>query len=86
MTRPSESTSIVERIFAVCTGLRWGTTKSNLAAQAIPLDLCGDDREELVLYQPYRGNALLIFTQPDSGGEKKRYRHQKNAYNLKTYF
>jgi len=65
-------------------GLR--TTKDTLAVQAIPLDLCGDEREELILYQPYRGKAILIFTQPDSGGEEKQYVHQRNAYNLRTYF
>ncbi len=66
--------------------LRWGTTKTNLAAQAIPLDLCGDEREELILYQPYNGTAILIFTQPDSRGEEKPYIHKRNAYNLRTYF
>lgn len=66
--------------------LRWGTTKKNLATQAIALDLCGDGREELVLYQPYRGTAILIFTQSDSNGSEKPYVHQPNAYNLRTYF
>lgn len=66
--------------------LRPGTTKEELAVQAIPLDLCGDEREELILYQPYRGRAILIFTQGDSDGREKPYRHAPSAYNLHTYF
>ena len=33
--------------------------------QAFAVDACGDERDELVLYQPYNGEAILIFTQPD---------------------
>jgi hypothetical protein len=66
--------------------LRWGTSKKTLATQAIPLDLCGDARQELVLYQPYRGTAIMIFTQPDGSGAAKPYVHQRNAYNMRTYF
>ncbi len=66
--------------------LRWGTTKKILATQAIPLDLCGDQREELVLYQPYRGRSIMIFTQPDSAGAERPYVHQRNAFNFQTYF
>jgi hypothetical protein len=66
--------------------LRWGNSKSNLAVQALALDLCGDKREELLLYQPYEGRGLFIFTQPDSDAAAKPYRHVKQAYNIRTYF
>jgi hypothetical protein len=66
--------------------LRWGTSKSNLATQVLAVDLCGDEREELVLYQPYKGTAIFIFTQPDSDGREKPYVPQPNAYNMRTYF
>lgn len=66
--------------------LKWGETKSNLAVQAFALDLCGDLREELVLYQPYNGQAILIFTQGDSAGREKPYVHEKDAYNIRSYF
>jgi len=70
---------VVERLGA-------GTSKSNLAAQAIPLDVCGDDRSELILYQPYRGRSIFIFTQPDGRGEEKPYVPQPAAYNFRHYF
>ena len=63
-----------------------GTTKSQLAAQAFALDLCGDEREELVLYQPYHGRSVFIFTQPDSDARPKPYVHQPAAYNIRSYF
>lgn len=66
--------------------LQWGTTKSHVATQAFAVDLCGDQREELVLYQPYNGKSIMIFTQSDSDGEKKPYVHQKNLYNIHSYF
>lgn len=66
--------------------LQWGTTKSHVAAQAFAIDLCGDPREELVLYQPYNGRSILIFTQPDSDMSEKTYVHRKNAYNIHSYF
>jgi hypothetical protein len=66
--------------------LQWGETKSNIAAQAFAVDLCGDKREELVLYQPYNGEAILIFTQADSDGRKKPYVHEGDAYNIRGYF
>jgi len=66
--------------------LRWGTTKSHVAAQAFAVDLCGDEREELVLYQPYHGRSILIFTQPDGDGRAKPYVHQENVYNIHSYF
>lgn len=66
--------------------LQWGESKSHIAAQAFAVDLCGDDREELVLYQPYNGEAILIFTQPDSDGKKKPYVHEQDAHNIRNYF
>jgi len=66
--------------------LHCGSSKGKLAAQAIAIDLCGDRREELLLYQPYHGEAVFIFTQADSGGAPKPYRHYPNAYNFRTYF
>ena len=66
--------------------LDWGTSKSHVATQAFAVDLCGDDRDELVLYQPYNGEAILIFTQPDSDGREKAYVHQESVYNIHSYF
>lgn len=70
----------------VRSALQWGTTKAHVATQAFALDLCGDARDELVLYQPYNGEAILIFTQPDSDGSAKPYVHHRNAYNMHSYF
>ena len=66
--------------------LRWGTTKSHVATQAFAVDLCGDERDELVLYQPYNGRSILIFTQPDSDGLEKKYVHQESVFNIHSYF
>jgi hypothetical protein len=66
--------------------LLWGTSKSHVATQAFAVDLCGDERDELVLYQPYHGKAMMIFTQADSDGGSKTYVHQENAYNIHSYF
>ncbi len=66
--------------------LQWGTTKAHVATQAFAVDLCGDERDELVLYQPYNGRSIMIFTQPDSDGREKPYVHQKGAHNIHSYF
>ncbi len=66
--------------------LHGGTTKSDVAVQAFAVDVCGDERDELVLYQPYHGEAIMIFTQPDSDGQEKPYGHQENLYNIHSYF
>jgi hypothetical protein len=66
--------------------LQWGESKSHIAVQVFAVDLCGDEREELVLYQPYNGQAILIFTQEDSNGDKKPYKHERDAYNIRSYF
>ncbi|HUT90516.1 MAG TPA: hypothetical protein VMY37_13525 [Thermoguttaceae bacterium] len=66
--------------------LQWGTTKSHVAAQAFAVDLCGDRRDELVLYQPYHGKSIMIFTQADSDAAEKPYVHPQSAYNIHSYF
>ena len=66
--------------------LQWGTTKAHVATQAFAVDLCGDERDELVLYQPYNGEGIFIFTQPDSDGTSKPYVHREAVYNMQTYF
>ena len=66
--------------------LNAGTSKQRLAVQAVPVDLCGDAREEVILYQPYQGKAVYIFTQADSDAREKPYRPQQNAYNRPSYF
>jgi hypothetical protein len=66
--------------------LQCGTSKKHLAAQAIAVDLCGDDRQELLLNHPYQGEAILVFTQADSNEATKPYQYQPNVYNFRTYF
>jgi len=66
--------------------LQWGTTKSQVAAQALAVDLCGDERDELVVYQPYNGQSVFFFTQPDSDGRDKPFIPQENVYNIQSYF
>ena len=66
--------------------LHWGTTKSHVAVQAFAVDLCGDDRDELVLYQPYNGESVFVFTQPDSDGQVKPYAHRESVYLIRSYF
>ena len=66
--------------------LHWGTTKSQIATQAFAVDLCGDARDEIVLYQPYNGQGIFIFTQADSDGPAKSYVHQESVCNIQSYF
>jgi hypothetical protein len=66
--------------------LRWGTTKSQIATQAFAVDICGDERDELVLYQPYSGQSIFVFTQPDADGRKKPFVQQESVYNIQSYF
>ena len=66
--------------------LKCGTSWRPVGAQAFALDLCGDDRDEVILYEPYAGEAILIFTNPDSDEKEKPYFQQPNAYNIRTYF
>ena len=56
----------------------------DIPVQAFALALCGDDRDKLILYQPHLGRAIFIFTQSDS--DAKPYRHQPQAYNLRSYY
>jgi hypothetical protein len=72
-----------EKVRAV---LGWGNSKQSPAVQAFALDLCGDGREELLLYQPYTGRGIFLFTQHDADGAEKPYRHVRSAYNIHTYF
>jgi len=78
--------SLGENEDLVRTILHWGNTKQCPAVQAFALDVCGDEREELILYQPYAGQGILIFTQPDGNLREKPYCHGKAAYNIRTYF
>lgn len=61
-----------------------GTTKEQLGVQAFGLDICGDSREELVLYQPFHGQRIFIFTQSDGTGALKTFLPQQQAYNMRT--
>ncbi|MBN1599289.1 MAG: hypothetical protein JW894_13425 [Bacteroidales bacterium] len=61
-----------------------GVTKEQLGVQAIGLDIYGDSREEIVIYQPFQGKKIYIFTQHDSNGKLKEYIPQKQAYNMRT--
>ena len=70
----------------VRSGLHWGTTKSQVATQAFAVDLCGDERDEMVLYQPYNGQSIFIFTQADSDGRAKPYAQQESVLNIQSYF
>ncbi len=65
--------------------LRPAAKKAQVAVQALAADLCGDDREELVLYQPYHGRAVCILTQPDSDGKPKPYNPPEKIYNRRGY-
>ena len=64
--------------------LHAGTSKTQPGVQALGLDLCGDHRQELVLYQPFQGERLFVFTQADSNGDQKPYVPQKQAYNMRS--
>lgn len=66
--------------------LHCGTSWRPVGAQAFALDVCGDPREELILYEPYEGEAVFIFANPQGGTEFKPYTAQKNAYNIRSYF
>jgi hypothetical protein len=66
--------------------LHCGTSWRPVGAQAFALDLCGDDRDEVVLYEPYEGESIFIFTNPDSNQKEKPYVPQPNAYNIRSYF
>lgn len=66
--------------------LHWGESKENLAVQIFAVDLCGDERDEIVMFQPREGEGILIFSQTDSDMEKKDYIHKKDIYNIRTYY
>jgi hypothetical protein len=66
--------------------LHCGTSWRPVGAQAFALDIMGDDRDELILYEPYEGESIFIFSNPDSDQTPKRYVPQANAYNIRSYF
>jgi hypothetical protein len=66
--------------------LHCGTSWRPVGAQAIALDICGDQRDEVVLYEPYEGESIFIFSNPDSDQKAKPYVPQPNAYNIRSYF
>jgi hypothetical protein len=66
--------------------IRCGTSWRPVGAQAFALDICGDEREELILYEPYEGRSIFIFSNPDSDTEIKPWKPQENAYNIRSYF
>lgn len=66
--------------------LHCGTSWRPVGAQAFALDICGDERDELVLYEPYEGESIFIFSNPDSNRKEKKYQQQPNAYNIRSYF
>ena len=66
--------------------LHCGTSWRPVGAQAFAVDLLGDERDELVLYEPYAGESIFIFANPDSPSAQKPYVAQPNAYNIRSYF
>lgn len=66
--------------------LRCGTSWRPVGAQAFALDILGDEREELILYEPYEGQSIFIFSNPDSEQTLKKYVPQPAAYNIRSYF
>ena len=65
---------------------QWGQSGDHIGVQAFAVDWCGDEREEGVLYQPCNGQAILVFTQNDSGGMEKPCVHEQDAYNIGSDF
>ncbi|MGV7222824.1 MAG: hypothetical protein ACQ9MH_15010, partial [Nitrospinales bacterium] len=70
----------------VQTKLYCGTSWRPVGAQAFAVDLVGEQQDELVLYEPYEGESIFIFANPDSSLKEKPYTPQSNAYNIRTYF
>lgn len=66
--------------------LHCGTSWRPVGAQAFALDICGDERDELVLYEPYEGETIFILANPASSTAAKPYTPQANAYNIRSYF
>jgi len=66
--------------------LHCGTSWRPVGAQAFALDILGDDKDELIVYEPYAGESIFIFYNPDSNQKEKRYTPQPNAYNIRSYF
>jgi hypothetical protein len=66
--------------------LHCGTSWRPVGAQAFALDILGDDRDELILYEPYAGESIFIFYNPDTEPTLKKYVPQESAYNIRSYF
>ena len=66
--------------------LHCGTSWRPVGAQVFALDICGDERDELIMYEPYEGERIFIFANPQGGTEGKPYIEQANAYNIRSYF
>ncbi len=66
--------------------LNVGTSWRPVGAQAFALDVCSDERDEIILYEPYAGTVLCIFMNPDSQMTAKKYVPQPAAYNIRSYF
>lgn len=66
--------------------LHCGTSWRPVGAQAFALDILGDQRDELILYEPYEGQSIFIFSNPDSDQVLKKYVPQPAAYNIRSYF
>jgi hypothetical protein len=66
--------------------LHCGTSWRPVGAQVFALDVLGDDRDELIMYEPYAGESIFIFCNPDSDQKLKPYIPQPAAYNIRSYF
>jgi len=66
--------------------LHCGTSWRPVAAQVFPLDILGDDRDEIIMYEPYAGESIFIFYNPDSKPDLKKYIQKESAYNIRSYF
>ena len=67
--------------------LNAGQSKKQMNVQAIAVHLYDDERDDLVLYQPVGGRAMVyIVGEPDKKGTMKPYRHEAHVYNRKSYF
>ena len=48
-----------------------------------PADVCGDEREEIVLYDPYRDDLYIYAAPPLEESPFHRYRHTARQYNAR---
>lgn len=66
--------------------LHCATSWRPVAAQVFPVDIIGDDRDELIMYEPYAGESIFIFYNPDTKPDLKKYIQKESAYNIRSYF